>query len=311
MPNLPVQASVNQTECLGNQKNNHSKHKEGYFTSYYTKNKQKYLLAQKRYRSKLKTNKPPKPLSTFQQKKQNQLLKLLINPRSFVPVPTKLKHPVIKNWNASDYWYSKKLDLNNLERSPDSFLPKKGLERGCVRIYQDNWKNCAIIWLDIDEKGWTKLAKQLRCGYITSPKKHIRIPVPVRSLGNLKTGTLYYQNQKIGDAKLSGEVMLPGNRYYDKQGNFLGYYEYKAWGTFFPFQNQIWTNPQEFFTKLTEISGIEYKSIREHFKQLKTEPKIYTENDYNTIQEPLYIGVKEPPWQKMIITPKIGSQNRY
>ena len=271
-----------------------SKHKEGYFVSYYTKNKQKYLLAQKKYRAKLKANKPPKPLSEFQQTKQKQLLKLLVNQKSFVPVPTKLKHPIIKNWNASDYWYSKKIDLNNLER-------------GCVRIYEDNWNNCAIIWLDIDCKKWTKLAKQLRCGYIKSPKGHIRIPVPVRSLGGLKTGTLYYQNKKIGDAKLSGEVMLPGNAYYDKEGKKLGYYEYKAWGTFFPYQNKIWSNPQEFFTKLTEISGIEYLTIKEHLSNLK-EQKIYTENDYNTIQE-TFIPVREPPWQKMIITP-IPSQNR-
>jgi hypothetical protein len=74
-----------------------SKHKEGYFVSYYTKNKQKYLLAQKRYRTKLQAKQPPKPLSEFQKNKQKQLLKLLVNHRSFVPVPTKLKHPIIKN----------------------------------------------------------------------------------------------------------------------------------------------------------------------------------------------------------------------
>ena len=164
--------------------------------------------------------------------------------------------------------------------------------------------------LDIDCKKWTKLAKLFRCGYITSPKGHIRIPVPVKSVGGLKTGTLYYQNQKIGDAKLSGEVMLPNQAYYDKEGKKLGYYQYKAWGTFFPFQNQIWTNPQEFFTKLTEISGIEYKNIKEHFIQLKTKQKVITENDYNTIQESLFIPVKEPPWQKMIIHQRIPSQNR-
>ena len=28
---------------------------------------------------------------------------------------------------------------------------------------------------------------------------------------NLKTGALYYQNQKIGDARISVEVMLPDN----------------------------------------------------------------------------------------------------
>jgi len=77
--------------------NKKSKHKENYFTSYYTKNKQKYLLAQRRYRAKLKADKPTKILSEFQQKKQKQLLKLLVNQKSFVPVPTKLKHPIIKN----------------------------------------------------------------------------------------------------------------------------------------------------------------------------------------------------------------------
>jgi len=71
----------------------HGKHKG----DYYTKNQAKYLLAQKRYRAKLKANQPPKPLSEFQQNKQKQLLKLLVNHRSFIPVPTKLKHPIIKN----------------------------------------------------------------------------------------------------------------------------------------------------------------------------------------------------------------------
>lgn len=270
----------------------HGKHKP----DYYAKNREKFLLAQKRYRAKLKADKPVKPLSHFQQNKQNLLLKLLVNNRSFVPVPQKLKHPVIKNWNASNYWYKPKIDFNNLER-------------GCVRIYEDNWNNCAIIWLDIDCKKWTKLAKLFKCGYITSPKGHIRIPVPIRNLSGWKTGTLYYQNQKIGDAKLSGEVMLPNQAYYDKEGKKLGYYQYKAWGTFFPFQNKIWANSEEFFAKLTEISSIEYLTIKEHLFKLKTEQKIITENDY-TPSETLFISVKEPPWQKMIIHQRIPSQNR-
>jgi len=74
-----------------------SKHRGGYFTSYYAKNREKFLLAQRKYRAKLKANKPPKPSSNFQQTKQNLLLKLLVNNHSFVPVPTKLKHPIIKN----------------------------------------------------------------------------------------------------------------------------------------------------------------------------------------------------------------------
>jgi hypothetical protein len=71
----------------------HGKHK----LDYYAKNKQKYLLAQQKYRLKLQAKQPPKTLSEFQQTKQKQLLKLLVNYRSFVPVPQKLKHPIIKN----------------------------------------------------------------------------------------------------------------------------------------------------------------------------------------------------------------------
>ena len=264
--------------------NKKSKHKEGYFVSYYTKNKQKYLLAQKRYRAKLKANQPPKPLSEFQQTKQKQLLKLLVNNRSFVPVPQKLKHPIIKNWNADNYWYKPKIDLNNLER-------------GCVRIYQDNWKNCYIGWLDIDCKKWTKIAKKYACGYVKSPKGHIRIPFLFRNKNQEKTGTLYYQNQKIGDAKISGEVMLPGNAYYDKEGKKLGYYEYKTWGTFFPKRNYIFETPTEFWELLKQDFNIEYKSISQHLVYQKT----ITENDYNTFKETLFT-VREPPWQKMIIT---------
>jgi hypothetical protein len=71
----------------------HGKHK----LDYYTKNKQKYLIAKQKHRLKLKLQKPPKLLSEFQQNKQNQLLKLLVNNRSFVKVSPKLKHPTTKN----------------------------------------------------------------------------------------------------------------------------------------------------------------------------------------------------------------------
>jgi len=271
-------------------KSKHGKHK----ADYYAKNKQKFLLAQKKYRLKLKANKPPRLVSEFQQNKQKQLLKLLVNHRSFVPVPTKLKHPIIKNWNADNYWYPKKLDLNNLER-------------GCVRIYEDNWNNCYIGWLDIDCKKWTKIAKKYSCGYVKSPKGHIRIPFLFKSKKNHeKTGTFYYQNQKIGDAKISGEVMLPGNSYYDKKGKFLGYYEYKAWGTFFPKQNYIFDTPTEFWELLKQDFGIEHKSISQHFYYQKN----LTEIDY-TPQELYNIPIKEPPWQKLIIHQKIVSENRY
>jgi hypothetical protein len=76
------------TQQINNSK--HGKHQP----DYYQKNKQKYLLANQKYRNKLKANKLP---SIFQQNKQNLFLKLLVNNRSFVPVPQKLKHPLIKN----------------------------------------------------------------------------------------------------------------------------------------------------------------------------------------------------------------------
>ena len=271
-----------------------------YFRLYYTKNKQKYLSAQQNRRQKLKSLKPKKSLSFFQQLKLKQLLKLLVNHCSFVPVAPKLKHPVIKNWNALNYWYSKKIDLNNLER-------------GCVRIYKNQWKDCAIIWLDIDCRKWTKLAKQLRCGYIKSPKGHIRIPIPIKDLQGYKTGTLYYQNQKIGDAKLSGEVMLPGNAYYDKQGNFLGYYEYKAWGTFFPFNNKIWSNVEELLGFLQAKVGIDYKSIAKHLFVVKNKGKVLIK-DLNplageSLQEQLFsLSVKGPPWPNGKVIRKYSSK---
>jgi len=99
---MPYLADIREVELqttysLPLKKSKHSKHKANYYAQYYTKNKQKYLLAQKRYRTKLKADKSTKTLSEFQQNKQKQLLKLLVNHRSFVPVPTKLKHPIIKN----------------------------------------------------------------------------------------------------------------------------------------------------------------------------------------------------------------------
>jgi hypothetical protein len=89
-----IQKVESQTTYLQSlKKSKHGKHK----VDYYAKNKQKFLLANQKYRLKLQANNPPKLLSEFQQNKQKQLLKLLVNPRSFVPVPQKLKHPIIKN----------------------------------------------------------------------------------------------------------------------------------------------------------------------------------------------------------------------
>jgi hypothetical protein len=273
----------------------HGKHRQEYFRS--QKWKTYHRQKQKQYRAKLKASKPKKPTSDFQLQKQNLLLKLLVNKKSFVPVSSKLKHPTIKNWNNPNYWYSKLLNLHNLLR-------------GCVRIYENQWNNCFIIWLDLDQKGWTKLAKFFRCGYVKSPKGHIRIPIPVQYLQNYKTGVLYYLGKKIGDAKLSGEVMLPGNAYYDKKGNFLGYYEYKAWGTFFPFNNKIWTNIEELFSFLQAKVGLEYKTISQHISIVKNKGKVLVKDltcPHGSSLTQLYsLSVREPPWLKEEF-PKIGT----
>jgi hypothetical protein len=76
-------------------KSKHGRHKEGYFTS--EKWREYNRLKQSQYRSKKKSLKLPKLPSFFQTQKTNLFLKLLVNPHSFVPVPQKLKHPVIKN----------------------------------------------------------------------------------------------------------------------------------------------------------------------------------------------------------------------
>jgi hypothetical protein len=76
-----------------NKNSQHGKHKPGY----YAENKQKYRLANQRYRAKLKSKKPPKLPSDFQLKKLIKFLKTLVNYRSFVPVPYGLKHPILKN----------------------------------------------------------------------------------------------------------------------------------------------------------------------------------------------------------------------
>src|SRR5947208_13112137 len=143
------------------------------------------------------------------------------------------------------------------------------------------------------------------CGYITSPKKHIRIPVPVKDLQGYKTGTLYFEGEKIGDAKLTGEVMLPGNAYYDKEGNFLGYYEYKAWGAFFPFNNKIWSNIEELFSFLQAKVGIEYKSIAKHFSIQKTKQKLLVKDKLRLFNN---FSAREPPWLKGEVIRKCSSK---
>jgi hypothetical protein len=82
-------------------KTKHNQHKEGYYSVYYQKNKQKYLFAQQKYRSKLKANKSIKSRSLFSINREKNLLSCLNKHHITVPVPRflKVKHPIIKDWN--------------------------------------------------------------------------------------------------------------------------------------------------------------------------------------------------------------------
>jgi hypothetical protein len=104
--------------------------------------------------------------------------------------------------------------------------------------------------------------------------------------------------------------MLPNMAYYNKNGQQLGYYRYKAWGTFFPLNNKIFANPQEFWTLLKQDFSIECLSISQHLKQLK-EAKQTNILEIPHYRETLTIPVTEPPWQKLIIHQTIVSQNRH
>jgi hypothetical protein len=93
------QEIVSQTDFLITQKKKKDRHKRGYFNLYYQKNKQKYSLANQKYRLKKQANKPIKSASFFQINREKNFLTCLNKHHVIVPVPRflKIKHPIIKN----------------------------------------------------------------------------------------------------------------------------------------------------------------------------------------------------------------------
>jgi len=75
-------------------KTKHGKHK----SDYYAKNKQKYLIANQKYRAKLKVLKQSKLPSLFLQKRQQNFINCLDKHHITVPIPRflKTKHPIIQ-----------------------------------------------------------------------------------------------------------------------------------------------------------------------------------------------------------------------
>jgi hypothetical protein len=82
------------TNELNLKENRHGKHK----SNYYSQNKQKYLLANKKYRAKLKTTKIPQPRSLFLKAREQKFINCLDKHHIVVPIPRclKTKHPIIQ-----------------------------------------------------------------------------------------------------------------------------------------------------------------------------------------------------------------------
>jgi hypothetical protein len=66
--------------------------------NYYTKNKQKYLLANQKYRTKLKAQKKPKPRSFFLEAREQKFINCFDKHHIVVPIPRhlKIKHPIVQ-----------------------------------------------------------------------------------------------------------------------------------------------------------------------------------------------------------------------
>lgn len=82
------------TNKLNLNKSKHGKHQ----LNYYTKNKQKYLLANQKYRAKLKAKKETKTRSLFLQTREQKFINCLDKHHLVVPIPRclKIKHPIIQ-----------------------------------------------------------------------------------------------------------------------------------------------------------------------------------------------------------------------
>lgn len=235
----------------------HGKHKDpDYFRKYYLANREKKLAWRREYHLRTyqkkrkgcgtlcKHSNLKRCLTSYQRQALLRFHTYTVNSRSFVYVPGKKKHPRIRNWNKSYYYCKFSLDLYNLPR-------------GCLKIYFDTYKEHWIIWADIDSKKWTKVARNYRCFYVSSPKGHIRVGFLVKNVFG-KTGKFHYEGNILGDAKCTGEVMLPANSYYDKDGKHLGSYVLHCWGTFFANDNYVYESDRHVWCLLKRDFGIDY-----------------------------------------------------
>jgi hypothetical protein len=261
---------------LNLKKSNHGKHKP----DYYAKNKQKYLLANQKYRAKLKAQKKPKPRSSFLLQREQKLINCLDKHHITVPIPRclKTKYPIIKGWNKPNWWW----------RETIIQLLAKGHNYFTLLNKDNSYKGVRIGCIDIDQKGWTKIPTKYWCCYITAGNGKIKLLFLYEDNEGLKTGKGYFQGEPILDFKVSGGIMGIGSYHPNGQP-----YQVKGAGSFFLKNNHIFKNPYEVMYLLKEDWGIEIKTMSKHFAYQKSQP---TQTKIPFILQKLPIAsLREPP----------------
>ncbi|RHZ35860.1 hypothetical protein [endosymbiont GvMRE of Glomus versiforme] len=267
------------TNYQNNKKSKHGKHKP----NYYKKNKQKYLLANQKYRTKLKAQKSPKQRSFFLIQREQKFINCLDKHHLVVPVPRlKIKHPIIQGWNKPNWWWKAKIpQLLAQGHNYFTLLNKDGSYKG-VRI------GC----IDIDEKGWTKIPTKYWCCYISADNGKIKLLFLYEDNCDLKTGKGYFQGQPILDFKISGGIMGIGSFHPNGKP-----YRVKGAGSFFLKNNHIFKSPQEVIELLKRDWQIEVKTMSEHFSHAKIIEKML---DYQPLfKETAFIPSREPPIREL------------
>jgi hypothetical protein len=260
-----------------NKTNQHGKHQP----NYYSQNKQKFLLANQKYRAKLKAKKKPKPRSLFLQNREQKFINCLDKHHLVVPIPRSLKtkHPIIQGWNKPNWWWQTKIPQ----------LLAQGYNYFTLLNKDSSYKGVRIGCIDIDEKGWTKIPTKYWCCYISADNGKIKLLFLYEDNCGLKTGKGYFQGKPILDFKISGGIMGIGSFHPNGKP-----YQVKGAGSFFLMNNHIFKNPYEVIELLKQDWQIEIKTMREHFAWQKIQP-IPAEIPFTLTEKSFFIPSREPP----------------
>jgi len=267
------------TNKLNLNKSKHGKHQP----NYYAQNKQKYLIANQKYRAKLKSLQTPKLRSLFLQTREQKFINCLDKHHLTVPIPRslKIKHPIIQGWNKPNWWWQTKIPQ----------LLAQGYNYFTLLNKDGSYKGVRIGCIDIDEPKWTKIPTKYWCCYISADNGKIKLLFLYEDNCELKTGKGYFQGKPILDFKISGGIM--GISSFHPNGKP---YQVKGAGSFFLKNNHIFKSPQEVIELLKQDWQIEIKSMREHFVWQKS-PQIPAEIPLisQLAKETSFIPSREPP----------------